>query len=127
MKWVILVLWLAAASGLIGAITNVQRLSMGCETTVVHYTPSGRLFALAVGVACSAAAYMCSQKKKSGWRLVAVMIVALMLTTAWGAVRVISRDPALGISWLVQLALMSVLLRWWLRQAKHFSPHEAKA
>jgi uncharacterized transporter YbjL len=127
MKWMILVLWLAAGSGLIGAITNVQRFSMGRETTVVHYTHSGRLFALVVGLTCAAAAYMCTKKKKSGWRLVAVMIIALMLATAWGVVRVISTDLFIAISWLAQIVFMAVLFRWWLRQAKCFSPNEERA
>jgi hypothetical protein len=127
MKWMIVVLWVAAVSGLFGAITNIQRFSMGQETTVVRYTQSGRLLAVVGGVACAAAAYMCTKKKKSGWRLVAVMIVALMLSTAWGVVRDISTDLVSAISWLVQIVLMAVLLRWWLRQAKHFSPHEENA
>ena len=127
MKWVVAVLWLAAASGLIGAITNVQRYSMGQETTIVHYTPSGRLFALVVGLTCGVAAYLCTKRKKGGWRLVAVMMVALMLTTTWGIIRVVSTDLFLALSWLTQIVLMVFLLRWWLRQSKHFFPNEEKA
>ena len=127
MKWVILVLWFATASGFIGAITNVQRISMGRETVIVHYTPSGRLFALSVGVTCAVAAYLCTKKKKGGWRLVAVMMIALMLTTAWGIIRVISTDLSLALSWFAQIVLMAVLLRWWLRQSNHFLPHEENA
>jgi Mg2+ and Co2+ transporter CorA len=64
MKWLILFLWFAGAAGLIGAITNIRRFSMGFETTVLYYTPSGRLFVLFVGVICTAAAYFLSKKKK---------------------------------------------------------------
>jgi len=127
MKWVIAVLWIASASGLIGAITNVQHLSMGRETTVIYYTSSGRLFALIVGVSCAIAAFACTKKKKSGWWMVSGMIVALIVTTAWGIVRVVASDLFLAILWLAQIVLMAVLLRWWFRQANRFTSNEKKA
>ena len=127
MKWMIAFLWLVGASGLVGAATNVQHFSLGRETTVIYYTPSGRAFALFVGLACTIAAYMCRKKMKTGWHIVSVMICALMLTTMWGVVRVIAVDPFLALAWFAQIVLMTFLFRWWLWQAKYFTPNEEKA
>jgi uncharacterized membrane protein YfcA len=100
---------------------------MGQGTTIVHYSPSGRLFALVVGLTSAAAAYLCTKKKKDGWRLVAVMMIALMLTTAWGIIRVISTELFLALYWLAQIVVMVFLLRWWLRQSQHFFSNDKKA
>ena len=55
------------------------------------------------------------------------MIAAAMLATLWGVVSVLSSDFFLALSWLAQIALMSALLYWWMKQKKQFSTNEGTA
>jgi hypothetical protein len=127
MKWVILILWLSAVSGLIGAATGIQRLSFGREITIEYGTPSGRMFSLAVGILCTAAAYTCMRKKKAGWWLVIAIIVSTIVLAVWGLARVAATDPAFGVASLAQIVFMGWLLRWWLKQVPHFSSQNPEA